>query len=73
MPNMFGGSQMHPSYKPRALNENEVLINSLLYTITVKQDKTVVTCESVDGRQNDVVPIANLPQKVKDRIEALKK
>ncbi|MFA7717680.1 MAG: hypothetical protein WC875_03110 [Candidatus Absconditabacterales bacterium] len=71
MPNIVGGDQFHPAYKPRQLEKNEVLVDSVLYTITIKRNKVTITYEKVDG-QSGYESEANAPRRVKNRIKKLK-
>ena len=80
MPNECGGSQYHPAYKKRELDENEILVDETLYTIFRVDEEEyqdagelVVDAEELDGRGERYYEddFGNLPAKVKKRIKKL--
>lgn len=70
MPNMFGGEQTHPEYKSRELMENEVLVDSVLYTISINKENIEITYKNVDGTGGKTL-IENAPEEVKNRVKKL--
>ena len=69
MPNMFGGDQLHPAYRSRKLEQNEVLIEERLYTI---QDDGSVLFEDLNGKSG-VCWESDIPAKVRKKMALLKK
>jgi len=72
MPNIFGGDQMHPSYSPRKLKENEVLVDNVLYTIKIDKKSIEIFCEKIDGESWAETEKTIKNKKVLEKIKLLK-
>lgn len=74
MPNIVGGDQQHPAYKPRKLKPNEALVGEDFYCIRRVRGEVRVFCENVDGSSWDCLATnKGLPPQVKRKVTILEK